>query len=194
MNYGAQLTTVRRYGEAIDALQEALAVLSQTSRSVEPLALMCLAEALQGVGRHPEAINSLQKAMARSLEAGGHWETGNAAQASLFLGTIFEEHEQHHQASLSFQQAAELFKKAGNGSRAAEASTSRAPRLAPYLHQRTGGRIGSLSRLIRQAAITAICDGSERITKPLLDTVTLDHLAEEHYRPRRQGRQTSPHP
>ncbi|MGW0737107.1 TniB family NTP-binding protein [Streptomyces sp. NPDC002851] len=57
------------------------------------------------------------------------------------------------------------------------------PRLAPYLHARTGGKIGSLSRLIRQAALTAICDGSERITKASLDAVRLDHLAEEHYRP-----------
>lgn len=56
--------------------------------------------------------------------------------------------------------------------------------LAPYLHQRTAGRIGSLSRLIRQAAIEALLDGSERITKASLDAIQLDHLAEEHYRPR----------
>jgi hypothetical protein len=58
------------------------------------------------------------------------------------------------------------------------------PRLAPYLHERTAGRIGSLARLIRQAAIEAILDGQERITKTLLDSIALDHLAEEHYRPR----------
>ncbi|WP_138968814.1 TniB family NTP-binding protein [Streptomyces sp. YIM 121038] len=66
------------------------------------------------------------------------------------------------------------------------------PRLAPYLHERTAGRIGSLSRLIRQAAIEAICDGTERITKTLLDTIALDHLAEEHYRPRALARRTRP--
>jgi len=55
----------------------------------------------------------------------------------------------------------------------------------PYLHQRTAGRIGSLTRLIRQAAITAICDGTERITKQSLDTIRLDHLAEQHNRPAR---------
>ncbi|WP_440581254.1 TniB family NTP-binding protein [Streptomyces sp. PT19] len=66
------------------------------------------------------------------------------------------------------------------------------PRLAPYLHERTAGRIGSLSRLIRQAAIEAICDGTERITKTLLDTIALDHLAEEHYRPRTPARHTRP--
>ncbi|MGW2369905.1 TniB family NTP-binding protein [Streptomyces sp. NPDC001667] len=38
-------------------------------------------------------------------------------------------------------------------------------RHASYLHQRTAGRIGSLTCLIRQAAITAILDGTERITK-----------------------------
>ncbi|MFF1341895.1 TniB family NTP-binding protein [Streptomyces sp. NPDC058290] len=52
------------------------------------------------------------------------------------------------------------------------------PRHAPYLHQRTAGRIGSLTRLIRQAAITAIGDGTERITKTTLDAIQLDHLAE----------------
>ncbi|MET7304799.1 ATP/GTP-binding protein, partial [Embleya sp. NPDC005575] len=62
------------------------------------------------------------------------------------------------------------------------------PRLASYLHARTAGRIGSLARLIRQAAIGAILDGTERITKASLDTVRLDHLAEEHHRPRNPAR------
>lgn len=66
------------------------------------------------------------------------------------------------------------------------------PRLAPYLHERTAGRIGSLARLIRQAAIEAILDGQERITKGKLDGITLDHLAEEHYRPRTPGRRARP--
>ncbi|MYS09272.1 ATP/GTP-binding protein, partial [Streptomyces sp. SID6041] len=57
------------------------------------------------------------------------------------------------------------------------------PRHAAYLHQRTAGRIGSLTRLIRQAAINAIHDGTERITKTSLDTIRLDHLAETHHRP-----------
>ncbi|MEU7592633.1 TniB family NTP-binding protein [Streptomyces sp. NPDC039022] len=58
------------------------------------------------------------------------------------------------------------------------------PRHAPYLHQRTAGRIGSLTRLIRQAALTAICDGTEKITKTSLDAIQLDHLAEDQRRPR----------
>ncbi|MFB8406066.1 TniB family NTP-binding protein [Streptomyces sp. NPDC055912] len=57
------------------------------------------------------------------------------------------------------------------------------PRHAAYLHQRTAGRIGSLTRLIRQAAITAIHNGTERITKQTLETIRLDHLAETHHRP-----------
>lgn len=61
--------------------------------------------------------------------------------------------------------------------------TGALPRHAPYLHQRTAGRIGSLTRLIRQAAITAILDGTERITRTTLDQVQLDHLAETHHRP-----------
>ncbi|GAA2301824.1 hypothetical protein GCM10010234_50940 [Streptomyces hawaiiensis] len=42
-------------------------------------------------------------------------------------------------------------------------------RHATYLHQRTAARIGSLTHLIRQAAITAIHDGTERITKTALE-------------------------
>ncbi len=64
-------------------------------------------------------------------------------------------------------------------------------RLAPYLHERTAGRIGSLSRLLRRAAITAILDQSEKITRASLDAIALDHLAEEHYRPRPPIRRTS---
>ncbi|WP_326615382.1 TniB family NTP-binding protein (plasmid) [Streptomyces scopuliridis] len=62
------------------------------------------------------------------------------------------------------------------------------PRHAAYLHQRTAGRIGSLTRLVRQAAITAICDGTERITKTTLDAVRLDHLAETQHRPHTRTR------
>ena len=38
--------------------------------------------------------------------------------------------------------------------------------------------IGSLSHLIRGAAIEAILDGSEQITRKLLDTIEVDHAAE----------------
>jgi hypothetical protein len=50
--------------------------------------------------------------------------------------------------------------------------------LAAYLHSRTGGMIGSLSHLVRAAAITAIISGSEAITKELLDEIALDYVAE----------------
>jgi hypothetical protein len=52
------------------------------------------------------------------------------------------------------------------------------PAQAKYLHQRTGGMIGSLTHLIRGAAIRAILGGQEAITRPLLDTVRIDHAAE----------------
>ncbi|MFF3631898.1 hypothetical protein [Streptomyces sp. NPDC002164] len=61
-------------------------------------------------------------------------------------------------------------------------------RLAPYLHARTAGRIGSPARLIKQAALTALVDGTERITKSTLEAVRLDHLAEQHYRPHTRTR------
>jgi hypothetical protein len=48
-----------------------------------------------------------------------------------------------------------------------------------YLYQRTGGMIGSLSQLIRGAAILAIEDGIEQINRPLLDIVPVDHAANQ---------------
>ncbi|MFC0057262.1 hypothetical protein [Streptomyces actinomycinicus] len=45
------------------------------------------------------------------------------------------------------------------------------------MHQRTVGRIGSLARLIREAAITAICGGTERITEQSREANRPDHLA-----------------
>ncbi len=48
-----------------------------------------------------------------------------------------------------------------------------------YLHQRTGGMMGSLSHLIRGAAIESILGGNEKITQRLLDSIDLDHAAEK---------------
>jgi hypothetical protein len=50
--------------------------------------------------------------------------------------------------------------------------------LAEDLYRRTGGAIGSLSQLMRGAAVLAIEDGTEQITKKLLDTVPVDYAAE----------------
>lgn len=49
-----------------------------------------------------------------------------------------------------------------------------------YLHHRTKGMIGSLLWLIRTAAINAILDGTEKITKAALDTVAADIASQEH--------------
>lgn len=38
--------------------------------------------------------------------------------------------------------------------------------------------IGSLSHLIRGAALEAIADGTEQITKAVLDRIPLDHAAD----------------
>ena len=51
-------------------------------------------------------------------------------------------------------------------------------RLDAYLHERTDGMIGRLSHLIRGAAVEAILDGTEKITRETLDRVGLDHAAE----------------
>lgn len=47
-----------------------------------------------------------------------------------------------------------------------------------YLYRRTGGMIGSLSQLIRGAAILAIENRSETITRDLLDIVPVDYAVE----------------
>ncbi|MFE9328840.1 TniB family NTP-binding protein [Nocardia sp. NPDC052278] len=51
-------------------------------------------------------------------------------------------------------------------------------RLDRYLHHRTSGMIGSLSHLVRGAAIEAILGGTEQITEALLDRIDLDHAAQ----------------
>jgi hypothetical protein len=56
-------------------------------------------------------------------------------------------------------------------------------KLDGYLHQRTGGMIGSLSHLIRGAAIDAILDSTEKITRRSLDSVGLDHAAQSRRKP-----------
>jgi hypothetical protein len=52
------------------------------------------------------------------------------------------------------------------------------PNLGTYLHQRTGGMIGSLLRLIRSAAIQSILDGSEQITRQSLNDINIDTAAD----------------
>lgn len=59
--------------------------------------------------------------------------------------------------------------------------------LDEYLYQRTGGMIGSLSQLIRGAAILAIEDHSEKITRTLLDDIPVDHAATRTTGPRRRA-------
>jgi hypothetical protein len=48
------------------------------------------------------------------------------------------------------------------------------PELAGYLHQRTSGMIGSLLWLIRSAAIQAVIDGTEKITRKSMDAIPVD--------------------
>jgi AAA domain len=63
-----------------------------------------------------------------------------------------------------------------------------------YLYERTGGMIGSLLHLVRAAAIDAILNHSERITKTSLDAVILDHAAEQARRARRPRHKRRPAP
>lgn len=58
---------------------------------------------------------------------------------------------------------------------------------AAYLHDRSAGMIGSLTHLIRAAASQAIHDGSERITKSLLEGIPVDTAAQAATPPRRRS-------
>jgi hypothetical protein len=60
-------------------------------------------------------------------------------------------------------------------------------RHSSYLHERTAGMIGSLSHLIRAAAIRAIKDGTEKITKKTMQQIAIDHAAETAHRTRRSA-------
>jgi AAA domain len=65
------------------------------------------------------------------------------------------------------------------------------PQLARYLHQRTGGMIGSLLWLIRSAAIQAVLDGTEKITRSSLASLDVDIAAASASSSRsRAGRET----
>ncbi|MET7549747.1 TniB family NTP-binding protein [Streptomyces sp. NPDC005479] len=63
---------------------------------------------------------------------------------------------------------------------------------AAYLHARTGGRMGSLSHLIREAALVSLMDGTEKITKKLLEQIELDTAAEQRSRAPQRHRVPSP--
>jgi hypothetical protein len=58
--------------------------------------------------------------------------------------------------------------------------------LEEYLHRRTGGMIGSLLRLVRGAAIQAVLDGTEEITRTSLDSIGVDIASETAGTTRRQ--------
>jgi hypothetical protein len=53
--------------------------------------------------------------------------------------------------------------------------------MAEHLYQRSAGMIGSLSQLIRGAAILAIEDGTEKISREHLDLVPVDYAAQTAY-------------
>jgi hypothetical protein len=57
--------------------------------------------------------------------------------------------------------------------------------MAEQLHRRTGGMIGSLSQLVRGAAILAIETGTEQITEDLLGMVPIDYAAQRASAPTR---------
>ena len=61
------------------------------------------------------------------------------------------------------------------------------PDLAGYLHQRTGGMIGSLLWLIRSAAIQAVIDGTEQVTRKSMDAIPVD-IASQDASPGQQGK------
>jgi len=55
--------------------------------------------------------------------------------------------------------------------------------LSPYLHSRSGGMIGSLLRLVRAAAIQAVLDGTEAITRATLESIPVDIASAGEHQP-----------
>ena len=60
------------------------------------------------------------------------------------------------------------------------------PQLGSYLHRRTHGMIGSLLWLVRSAAIQAVTDGTEKITRKDLDAIQVN-MASQTARPQPGG-------
>ncbi|MFP5317959.1 MAG: hypothetical protein ACLGI2_06640 [Acidimicrobiia bacterium] len=65
-------------------------------------------------------------------------------------------------------------------------------KLARYCFERTGGVIGALSQLVREAANLAIDRGTERLTEGLLDEIVLDHASESRRPVRRRAAGSRP--
>ena len=57
------------------------------------------------------------------------------------------------------------------------------PGLGRYLHRRSHGMIGSLLWLIRSAAISAVLDGTEKITRKALDNAEADITSQSSHPP-----------
>jgi hypothetical protein len=53
--------------------------------------------------------------------------------------------------------------------------------LAKYVHDRTDGYMGAITSLVRDGAALAIETGAERITKSVLDLVTLDYASQKRF-------------
>jgi len=66
-------------------------------------------------------------------------------------------------------------------------STGTLVELAGYLHSRSNGMIGSLLRLVRSAAIQAVLDGSEAITRSTLESIPVDIASAGEYLPAHRG-------
>jgi hypothetical protein len=56
--------------------------------------------------------------------------------------------------------------------------------LSSYLHSRSGGMIGSLLRLVRSAAVQAVLDGSEAVTKATMESIPVDIASAGDHTPR----------
>lgn len=68
---------------------------------------------------------------------------------------------------------------------------SLAEEVGEYIWTRTGGYMGPIATLIREATDIAIKDGKERITKSILQSIKLDSASELHFRLRGKQREAS---
>ena len=111
-NLGSALQGVRRFEEAITALQEAAAICRQTGdRHSEGVALNNLGNALQGVRRFEEAITAHQEAGAIYRQTGDRRGQGGALNN---LGNALREARRFEEAITALQEAAVIYRQTGD--------------------------------------------------------------------------------
>ena len=113
LEHGADLRTAAPVSEAIVVLQEAVAILERTSRSVGGLAELNLGEALERTGRLDAAVAAYRSAARKCQEAQDRWGAIHEADALERLGSALAATERPRAAIDAMAQAADRYRDLG---------------------------------------------------------------------------------